>query len=73
MDSQTINTVAAAMRDLESQPSPNACRWCDVDRESHLQRWAPGVGWHVWVEPTTEQRKERMLKRRRRDVEGSAA
>lgn len=42
-------------------PSPNACRWCDIDRETHLQRWAIGVMWHLWVEPTDEQRKARML------------
>lgn len=45
-------------------PSPNACRYCDTDRVSHLQRWAPGVKWHVWTEPTPEQRKARMLTRR---------
>lgn len=45
-------------------PSPNACRYCDTDRATHLQRWAPGVKWHGWCEPTPEQRKARMLARR---------
>ncbi|MEV0247935.1 hypothetical protein AB0H76_15185 [Nocardia sp. NPDC050712] len=42
-------------------PSPNSCRYCDVDRDAHLQRWVPEVDWHGWIEPTDEQRKARML------------
>lgn len=45
-------------------PNPNGCRWCGVDKEDHLQRWAPEVNWHLWVEPTAAQRKKRMLERR---------
>lgn len=30
-----------------------------------MQRWKPPVGWHEWVAPTLEQRKERMRARRR--------
>lgn len=45
-------------------PSPNACRWCDVDKDVHLQRWVPAVKWHGWTEPTDAQRKARMLARR---------
>lgn len=52
--------------DDEAIPSPNGCRWCGVDREEHLQRWAPIVRWHRWVEPTAGQRKKRMLERRAR-------
>ena len=44
--------------------SPNACRYCDVDADVHLQRWAADVGWHRWTVPTDEQRKTRMLARR---------
>lgn len=47
-------------------PHPNGCRWCGADREEHLQRWTPTVKWHVWVEPTDEQRKQRLLARRAR-------
>lgn len=42
---------------------PSACRLCDVPEREHMQRWKWGVGWHVWNEPTMEQRKERMLAR----------
>lgn len=42
---------------------PSACRFCDVPEREHMQRWKSGVGWHVWAEPTQEQRKERMLAR----------
>jgi hypothetical protein len=45
-------------------PNPNSCRHCEVDREEHLQRWHPDAGWHTWIEPTSEQRKARMLTRR---------
>ncbi len=53
-------------KDDETAPNPNGCRWCGVDREEHLQRWAPTVKWHTWVEPTAAQRKKRMLERRAR-------
>ncbi|GII83976.1 hypothetical protein Ssi03_19660 [Sphaerisporangium siamense] len=46
-------------------PPPNGCRWCGVEARDHLQRWKESVGWHQWVEPTSEQRKERMRARRR--------
>lgn len=52
--------------DDDPVPNPNGCRWCGVDREDHLQRWAPAVKWHEWVEPTAAQRKARMLERRAR-------
>jgi hypothetical protein len=45
---------------------PNGCRWCGIEDREHFQRWKPPVGWHQWVEPTPEQRKERILARRRR-------
>jgi hypothetical protein len=35
---------------------PSACRYCGIPEAQHLQRWNPPVGWHVWTEPTTEQR-----------------
>ena len=38
---------------------PSACRWCRTPKEGHLQRWSEySVGWHVWTEPTKEQRYE---------------
>jgi hypothetical protein len=52
--------------DHQSLPSPNGCRWCGVDERDHAQRWKPPVGWHRWVEPTSDQRKERMRERRDR-------
>jgi len=45
-------------------PAPNGCRWCGVDRETHLSRWWPVVNWHQWTEPTNDQRKARLLARR---------
>ncbi len=45
-------------------PSPSGCRWCGVEEREHMQRWKPPVGWHRWVPPTLEQRKERMQARR---------
>lgn len=47
-------------------PEPSGCRWCGVNEREHMQRWKPPVGWHKWEAPTLEQRKERMLARRRR-------
>ena len=43
---------------------PSGCRHCGVEARDHFQRWASGVGWHQWVEPTREQIKARMLARR---------
>lgn len=48
-------------------PTPSGCRWCGIEAREHMQRWKPPVGWHEWVAPTLEQRKERMLARRRQD------
>ncbi|RAY10672.1 hypothetical protein DPM19_34005 [Actinomadura craniellae] len=50
---------------------PNGCRWCGIEAYEHLQRWKPPVGWHQWEEPTVEQRKKRMLERRRRAKRGT--
>ncbi|MFC8531883.1 hypothetical protein [Nocardia sp. NPDC057227] len=49
---------------VEVVPAPNGCQHCGIDKDQHLQRWAPGVRWHQWVEPTDEQRKRRLLDRR---------
>jgi hypothetical protein len=50
---------------------PSACRWCDVPEQEHLQRWSAEyravhgtTGWHVYEQPTEEQRRQRMLARR---------
>lgn len=57
----------------EALVNPDGCRWCGVDRYEHFQRWAPEVQWHVWTEPTSEQRKRRMFVRRtRRREQGEA-
>jgi hypothetical protein len=52
------------MARLQPPINPNGCHWCGEDRERHVQLWHPEVGWHQWVEPTDEQRKERLLQRR---------
>jgi hypothetical protein len=63
--SQPYETVAQSGHIIKvSLPiEPSACRFCDVPEREHMQRWKWGVGWHVWNEPTQEQRKERMLAR----------
>lgn len=48
----------------ESPSTPNGCRWCGIAKDQHYQQWLPETGWHGWVPPTGEQRKERMLARR---------
>ena len=47
-------------------PTPNGRRWCGLADADHYRRWKPPVGWHGWTPPTDEQRKQRMLDRRRR-------
>lgn len=44
-------------------PSPNACRWCDIDKPHGLQ-YLPGIGLHQWEQPTQAQIKARMKARR---------
>ncbi len=48
----------------DSAPTPDGCRWCGIAKNDHYQQWRPETGWHGWVTPTDEQRKERMLARR---------
>lgn len=50
-------------------PSPDGCRHCGAQQREHTQSHHPDVGFHTWVEPTGEQRKERMLARRRQNEE----
>lgn len=50
----------------QALPPPSGCRWCGVEARDHFRRWKPPIGWHQWVEPTPEQRKERMRARRQR-------
>lgn len=45
--------------------TPNGCRWCGVTEREHYRRWKLPAGWHQWEPPTDEQRKSRMLERRR--------
>lgn len=44
-------------------PTPNSCAHCGIDQRQHMQRWAPTIGWHQWVEPSDQIRKQRMLAR----------
>jgi hypothetical protein len=61
--------MASGDSDSESEVgAPNGCRWCGLDERSHYRRWKPPVGWHYWEQPTSEQRKARMLARRRHTV-----
>lgn len=61
--------AAHVNRQDDDHPTPNGCRWCGVAEADHYHRWWPEVGWHAWVLPTAEQRKTRMLARRRRRAE----
>lgn len=45
-------------------PTPDGCRHCGTAEREHAQQHHPDVGFHGWVEPTSDQRKERMLARR---------
>jgi hypothetical protein len=45
--------------------TPNGCRWCGVVEREHARQWKLPAGWHQWEPPTDEQRKTRMLARRR--------
>lgn len=47
----------------EQAPMPYSCRWCGIPQREHGQRWVPGRGWHVWVEPTRRQIEARLLVR----------
>lgn len=51
-------------RERDPLPNPNGCMWCGTDPQTHLMRWVPDVKWHLWVEPTDAQRKERIQARR---------
>ncbi|GGM93454.1 hypothetical protein GCM10011609_33720 [Lentzea pudingi] len=53
--------------------TPNGCRWCGVVQREHARRWTPPTGWHQWEPPTDEQRKHRMLARRRGGAEPQEA
>lgn len=43
---------------------PSACRWCDVPRRTHYQRWVEVYGRHGWQPPTDAQILARMRARR---------
>lgn len=47
-------------------PAPNGCHHCGIDKQGHYSIAASKErgGWHQWVQPTTEQIRERMLARR---------
>lgn len=60
--------------DAQATPAdPNSCRHCGVPQRSHGQRWVPDAGVHGWTEPTPEQRKQRMLARRRTNAQATPA
>lgn len=48
---------------------PSGCRWCGIPKHHHFGRWSKALaetgvhGWHLYIHPTTEQIKERMLDR----------
>lgn len=41
--------------------TPGACMWCDREERTHSIEWNDVVGYHNWIAPTTEQRKQRIL------------
>lgn len=45
-------------------PTPYGCRWCGIAQRAHARQWAPIIGMHQWQEPSQEQIKERMTRRR---------
>lgn len=50
-------------------PKPGGCRHCGIDDREHMQRWATGIGWHVWTQPTQQQIKDRMTTRRNKETQ----
>lgn len=54
--------VDRAERDAKTPP--NGCRHCGVTQRGHGQRWVPGIGRHVFTQPTDTQRLARMYARR---------
>lgn len=56
---------------VESERSvsdPDGCHWCGVGRRLHWQRWHSAVGRHGWASPSSQQRLDRMLQRRRTEI-----
>jgi hypothetical protein len=49
---------------IDTVIEPNGCRHCGEGRRMHFSRYAEGVGYHQWTEPTNEQRLARMHLRR---------
>ena len=45
-------------------PAPTSCRHCGIGHREHAQRWTSAAGWHQWTQPTQQQIKERMARRR---------
>ena len=43
---------------------PSGCSACGREERSHGMTWMSGVGFHLYIEPTQSQRKQRMIKRR---------
>ncbi len=47
------------------ETSPGGCFYCGLPKQNHCQVWhGPGIGISGFVEPTQEQIKERILRRR---------
>jgi hypothetical protein len=44
----------------ESMLVTGGCEHCGITRHSHGQRWAPGVSWHPYAQPTTATIEARM-------------
>lgn len=57
---------------VQGMIEPNGCRHCGVAKRGHPRLWAQGLGWHKYVEPTDEQRLERMKERRSHRMEKDA-
>lgn len=62
----SAEAAQAVSANQPSSPTPTpalGCRWCGVEQRGHGQRWMPGMGFHVWDEPTREQVRTRMRDR----------
>jgi hypothetical protein len=48
---------------------PSGCRWCGIARHVHAGRWSKALadtgthGWYLYIHPTTEQIRVRLLAR----------
>lgn len=54
---------SGTIRVLHAGRTPNGCHHCGDDEYHHGNQWHRAVGIHKWIEPTDEQRLDRMKAR----------